>query len=290
MILQPLVSIIIPCYNHSKYVVDTLNSVIEDTYENKEICIIDDGSKDDSVVIIEQWIAKNNHLLSIHFRHRENKGLCSTLNELIDMAQGKYLLPCASDDLLYGNTIAERVKILENNPIKKVLISDAFVIDGDNNIIMSSSIEDYNFGCKSWFFTEKKMIRGTILKPCISGATLFVNKDVYHILGKYPENLKAEDWWFYQRVAALRLMLFADIKVSCYRVHNTNTSGSNFLHSIDLFRSIINTYKYNFKYFELPEKMLVVKQMMRFYGLILRIKITQSKVVKSIKHILKQQQ
>lgn len=286
MTFQPLVSVIIPCYNHSKYVVDTLDSAIKDTYENKEICIIDDGSKDDSVVIIEQWIAKNHHLVNINFKYRENKGLCATLNELIDMAQGKYIIPCASDDMLYGNTIAERVKVLEDNPTKKVLVSDAWVIDGNNNVIMSSSMEDYNSGCKSWYSTEKGIIRGTILKPCISGATLFVNKDVYRSIGKYPENLKAEDWWFYQRTAALGLILFLNIKVSYYRVHDTNTSGNNFLCSVDLFGAIIKTYKYNFKYFAFSEKMLIIRQVIKFYYLMLRVKLAKSKIGKLIKNRL----
>lgn len=270
---QPLVSIIIPCYNHSKYVVDTLNSVIKDTYENKEICIIDDGSKDDSAKCIQKWIDLHQYEIKIKFKTWSNHGVCVTLNELIRMAEGKYLLPCASDDMLYGNTIAERVKILEDNPTKKVLVSDAWVIDENNNVIMSSSMEDYNSGCKSWYSTEKGIIRGTILKPCISGTTLFVNRDVYRSIGKYPENLKAEDWWFYQRTAALRLILFLDIKVSYYRVHDANTSGDNFFHSVDLFKSIMETYRCNFKYFEFSEKMLVVRQVIKFYYLMLRVRM-----------------
>ena len=152
---QPLVSIIVPSYNHEKYVIQTLESILEDTYPNKEILIIDDGSSDNSIEIIKKWIEKNKNKINIFFRHRNNKGICATFNELIDLANGKYILPLPSDDLLFNNTIGERVEILEQNPSKLVLISDAHVIDSQRKIIFESMMSDFHKADKNKYPTSK---------------------------------------------------------------------------------------------------------------------------------------
>ena len=78
----PLVSIIIPCYNHEQYVNYALSSIIEDTYPNIEIVIINDGSTDNSDGIINEWISQHQAKISIKYKNRGNRGLCKTLNEL----------------------------------------------------------------------------------------------------------------------------------------------------------------------------------------------------------------
>jgi glycosyltransferase involved in cell wall biosynthesis len=269
---DPLVSILIPCYNHAKYIEDTLNSIIKDSYQNKEICIIDDGSSDDSVRVISHWIRNNNNLINVNFRTRENKGVCATLNELIGLAQGDYILLCASDDILYGDTIKTRIEILLNNPDKKVVVSDAYVIDENNNIIMPSSMEDYNKGNKNLFKTDEGIIYSVLMSPCISGATSIIKKNIFDIIGLYPENLKAEDWWFFQRAASENYIYFYDIKVACYRIHSSNISGQNSVYRVDLINTIIKTYILNIKYFRLKYKAIIVMQIFRYIRLGIKIK------------------
>ena len=90
---QPvLVSVIIPCYNHEKFIERTLNSVVADTYLNKEIMIINDGSKDNSDSVIRQWISIHEKTVAVFYINRSNKGICATINELVDKAKGKYIL------------------------------------------------------------------------------------------------------------------------------------------------------------------------------------------------------
>ena len=93
-----LVSVIIPCYNHEKFIQATLDSIARDTYPYKEIILINDGSSDHSDQKITEWISSNNNEIKITYVNRKNKGICSTLNELIGIAKGKYILPLASDD------------------------------------------------------------------------------------------------------------------------------------------------------------------------------------------------
>ncbi|WP_094570075.1 glycosyltransferase family 2 protein [Mucilaginibacter xinganensis] len=224
----PLVSIIIPAYNHEKFIAYTLDSITEDSYPNKEIVIINDGSKDDTDGVIINWVKLNQNKISVIYVKRENRGICATLNELIRLSNGKYLLVIASDDALYGNTIAERVDLLEETEKngKLVLVSDAQVIDENNNFISASSME-MNKGDKNKFKTEEGILEELISKPSTVGAIALINKSIYSRIGFYPEDTFIEDWFFYQRAASIRAILFWDKVVSQYRVHSSNMSGSN---------------------------------------------------------------
>lgn len=272
-----VVSIIIPCYNHEKFVAKTLNSVIADAYPNKEIIIINDGSKDNSDIQIREWLAVNDSKISITYINRQNKGICFTLNEMINLAKGKYILPLASDDCLYGNTIAQRVKILEDRPDKFVLLNDAFVIDGDDNIIMQSSSVDYWKADKAMYQTDADILKECIKGIKIGGPVILYRKDIFEKIGKYPENLPIEDWYFYQRAACLNLILFVDIKVALYRLHGNNFSGVNTKHALQLASHILKVYRLNFNFYPgIKYKLLAVKGYIRVLAWYLKLKFKKS--------------
>ena len=77
---EQLVSFLIPYYNHKQYVGQTLDSILNDTYPNKEVIIINDGSTDSDIGVINDWIERNSKTLPIKFISRENKGITKTFN------------------------------------------------------------------------------------------------------------------------------------------------------------------------------------------------------------------
>lgn len=274
----PLVSIIIPSYNHEQYVVGALDSVLADTYPNKEIVIINDGSKDNSDYIINAWIAANNTKITVQYLNRENRGVTATLNQLVELSSGKYVVLLASDDALFGDTIAERVEILENNEPsgKLVLVSDALVIDTYDKVILQSSMTEHNRGNKLKYADDIGIMKETLLNPSISGATVMINKKIYDLVGKYPEDLLAEDWFFFQRAAALKAILFWDKPVSLYRVHINNTSGlaAPINRQIALNRSIVKTYRRNFNRFPLAKfKMIALMQLLKYMRIAAKLRV-----------------
>lgn len=100
--MNPLVTIVIPSYNHSKYVINSIQSIIDQDYDNIELLVIDDGSTDNSVEVISNFIECNkisDRFYRFKFIHRENKGLCATLNEGLKWSNGLYFSPFASDDI-----------------------------------------------------------------------------------------------------------------------------------------------------------------------------------------------
>lgn len=246
----PLVSVIIPYYNHNHYIKQTLDSVIEDTYPNKEIIIINDGSSDPDDSNIVTWINAHDEI-TVTYIKRENKGLTKTLNELIDLAKGKYICVCASDDYLINNTLAKRVQILEQNPKKMVLISDNIVVDDSNNLLYGSNLFEMRRGEKKNYKSDAGLKYELIRRWGLAGACFIANKDVYRQIGKYDEKLIVEDWDFFLRAVAKNLIAFYDEKVSAYRLHSSNTISNNTKNE-KMLLDRANSAKNNIKNFKSP--------------------------------------
>jgi glycosyltransferase involved in cell wall biosynthesis len=107
----PLVSIIIPLYNSEKYIADTINSAIQQTWPNKEIIIIDDGSTDNSLATIRQF---ESDYIKIHTQ--KNQGASAARNRGLQLAKGKYIQFLDADDLLSANKIEAQIELLADYP------------------------------------------------------------------------------------------------------------------------------------------------------------------------------
>jgi glycosyltransferase involved in cell wall biosynthesis len=110
MSTNPLVSIIIPCYNAENWLAEALDSCIQQTYRPLEMIIINDGSTDSSLQIIQQYAAQYPEL--IQYETQNNSGGSVARNRGFVLAQGQYILFFDADDLIEPETIAEQIKIL----------------------------------------------------------------------------------------------------------------------------------------------------------------------------------
>lgn len=219
------VSILVASYNHAQFIEQCLDSIKEDVYENKQLIIIDDGSKDNSVEVIKKWIETNQQYFKhpILFKHRPNKGLTKTLNEMLELATGEYILPIASDDYLINNSILKRVEFFKNNPNKLAIFSDCIVVDRLNNKIYDSGIEDFHKGNKGEYKNKKTLNISLILNWCVPGPVIMLKNEVFDIIGKYNENTIVEDRDLYLRLLSKRMLYFYDEIVSAYRIHDKNS-------------------------------------------------------------------
>lgn len=135
---QPLVSIIIPVYNAEKNLAETINSALNQSWANKEIIIVDDGSTDRSVEI-----AKGSGDAQIKVFQQVNKGSGATRNKGLSEAKGEYIQFLDADDLLSTDKIANQVKLLLDNPGKVAVCSTIhFSNDNDPYKGSPSSYED----------------------------------------------------------------------------------------------------------------------------------------------------
>ena len=262
---QPLVSIIIPSYNHQDYIEKTLDSILEESYPNKEIVIIDDQSPDESDKVITDWIKLHNKKIDINYERRENRGLNTTLNNLITKAKGKYIVMLASDDYLLLDGIEKRVRFLENNSQYLAVFGDCIIVDNTNKTSHDSALFEYR-NYKKDSFKNSQIIKKTFInKFMLPGPILMVKKELYETIGKYDKNLVIEDLDFYLKVASLEKIAFLNEKVSAYRIHNLNLSleGSS-IGYLNLLKDSRKIYIKQFFNFSFKYKLLIIWQIIKF--------------------------
>lgn len=220
----PLVSIVAVCYNHERFVQETLDSISNQTYKNTELIIIDDCSEDNSVDVIRSWIEKNN-MDCIFIPHKQNRGLSWTLNEALGTCAGYFFKPIACDDLIDKNFIEVLVKELlrsENNV--SAIMTDCRVISEDGTIINESYLQSYNIpevdneNQFRWYLNFYYPAIGALFK------TNWVRK-----VGGYDENILTEDVDLCLRLLRESKIIFKKQILSSYRkvqIDSTSLSHS----------------------------------------------------------------
>ena len=127
--MSDLISIIVPVYNAEKYLKKCIESILEQTYTNLEIILINDGSKDTSKIICDEFAKKDDRIVVIH---KENEGVGRARNDGLDRATGKYIAFVDSDDYIEKNAI----EILYNTLIEKKVDC----VKGNYDIITSTGV------------------------------------------------------------------------------------------------------------------------------------------------------
>lgn len=219
----PLVSILAANYNNAPYVIESLESIKQQTYPNIELIIIDDASVDNSPELIREWL-KTADIPHKYIVHEKNKGLCSTCNELLRNANGKYISFIATDDKFLPEKISKQVKVLENCSDKVALVySDTYLMDSDSKLRFGSFMATL---CKYDFEYPPS---GNVLSHLENSHFLhwlsaLVKKDVYNTVGYYDESLPFEDYDMSLRVAKKFEIQFMHEIQTVYRVHSKSMS------------------------------------------------------------------
>lgn len=237
---QPLVSVVIPCYNHEKFVQDAIQSVIDQTYNNIELIIIDDGSKDSSVVKIEEMIELcERRFTRFEFRSRANIGLSATLNEALEWCQGKYYSVIASDDQMLIDKTSLQVTFLEKNHKYYAVFGGVTLIDENNK-----KIKNDIGGGKQYSFKEIILHQYNLPAP-----TQMIRLNVVKELGGYNPDIFIEDWYMWLKISKFG-GIYALSEILClYRKH-THNSSSNFSKMHEGRIAILEDFKDSYYYAE----------------------------------------
>lgn len=129
------VTIAIPVYNGESYLRDAIQSVVNQTFQDWELYLVNDGSTDGSLAIMQEYALRDIRIKVID--DGQNKGLVTRLNQSIEIAVGKYYARMDADDIMYITRIEEQVKFLESHPDVDVLGTSIMIIDNNNNIMGS---------------------------------------------------------------------------------------------------------------------------------------------------------
>lgn len=214
---MPLVTMVIPSYNHSLYVKETILSVVNQTYQNIELIIIDDGSNDDSSEIIQTLhslcLAR---FVRFEFLRQQNRGLASVINQAIQWGRGKYFATLASDDMILPEKTEKTVSLLENMEDVIVACGAATVIDEEGEVIGGIKTEQRSYDWKDAILHEYVLCAPTQL----------IRFDALRSIGGIPGHIKIEDWYLWIKLTEDGKKIFTTNEIlALYRRHRENYSS-----------------------------------------------------------------
>jgi alpha-1,3-rhamnosyltransferase len=189
---EPLVSFIIPCYNHEHYVQACIESVIGLAYANVELLVIDDGSRDGSrEKVLEMWKACELRFARFEFMaHEENRGLSATLNEGLAWCRGKYYAVIASDDAVLPHQLTTLLPLLEEDGRLAAAFGGLEYVD--------------EVGMRLGWSERREMMHSfdelllQIRQPPAPGALL--RREAVLQVGGYDAEISFEDWYMWLRL------------------------------------------------------------------------------------------
>lgn len=225
--VMPLISVIVPVYNHSSYVEECLDSLLNADYEPLEVLVLDDGSRDSSYEVIKAWRARHPEAF-FHFElmRQRNQGAARTCNTLLGLAQGSYIAPLASDDCLLPGGLTARLRYLEQNPQILAVMGDCTIISDSSDTICESALFDYRKSDRRAFTRPEFLADELVLRWTVPGPVLLLRREAFCAstgVGLFAEDGGVEDRDFYLRLLQRNALAFVPEKVAAYRVHIDNS-------------------------------------------------------------------
>lgn len=230
--IQPLVSIIIPAFNHKHFVQDTLKSLLAQTYAELELIILDDHSSDGTVRRIRELEAacRNRFRRVVIEEQAVNLGVARTLNRALDMAQGPLIYHLASDDIALPSAVATLVELMGDDPTVGMACGDASFIDNMGHPTTApgsdgsvSFVESFTAHRRDFDVTQEFGSYASLLGGNYIPIGLLVRKASYDVVGRYRPELRMEDWDFWLRLSKRYSMRFLPEPLALYRVHASNS-------------------------------------------------------------------
>ncbi len=209
----PTVSVVVPSYNHAPFVEACLRSIFHQTHAPRQLVVIDDGSTDNSVSIIERTLRDCPFLCELIAR--ENRGLCRTLNEALARTASDYFAYLGSDDLWFADFLAQRIRALEARPRAVLAYGNAYHIDAADRIIdCTTEWAAYVDG------DARRMLLATLapLSP-----TVVYRRAALERYG-WNEGARLEDYELYLRLSLDGEFAFDSHIRAAWRQHTYNTS------------------------------------------------------------------
>lgn len=216
-----LISIIIPSYNYEKYIAQSIESVINQTYSDWELIIVDDGSTDNSIEIINSFCQNDDRIKLFTHENCENKGLVQTLKLGISKAKGDWVAILESDDIWTSDCLEHRVNAILQNKNAKLFFNTVSLIGEENRIKNMQKVVDktqkylnkysYPMNMYSDFCFDNQIL--TFSSVIIARAILLETEMNCPIDRLF-------DWWTYVHIGFENKFFYIAKPLTIWRVHH----------------------------------------------------------------------
>lgn len=207
------ISIIIPCYNCQSTIAQTLESVFAQSFQSFTVYCINDGSTDNTGIILDQWSLRHKNL---HVIHQKNQGQTKAKNKGIKISKGKYIAFLDSDDLWEPDKLLFQYALMEKKPDVGLCYTNGLYINSQNEpqgeIGISTALQG-------------KCLSTLLLGNAIVASSVMIRSTLLETTGLFDETLTAcENWELWTRFASVSNLAVIDKPLTLYRRHANNMS------------------------------------------------------------------
>jgi glycosyltransferase involved in cell wall biosynthesis len=208
-----------PCYNHARFVDETMRSILKQTLDDLELIVIDDASKDDSLKIL-QGIARNEARIKI-IAQPQNRGPSRARNVGLSAAVGEFVAFCDADDLWNPDKLERQIRLLEQQPDRDITYCNSKIIDETGRLTGELFTDEFPHPP-----TESgQLFEALCLTNFINTQTVLARRLALRDRLMFDESLRyAEDWWLWIRLARHHLFIYDPTPLAFYRVHSQSTA------------------------------------------------------------------
>lgn len=247
------ISVIIPSYNHEKYIKQAINSVLNQTYQNFEIIILDDCSKDKTKKILKNY--KDERIKILY--NQTNIGAVNTLNNLIDLANGEYIALLNSDDYWEKTKLEKQIDLMEKNKEIAACFTWADFVDNHNKLIVENKkniFQKENRKQEEWlrFFFD--------YGNCLCHPSVMIRKKVYDEIGKYNKIYRQlPDYEFWIRLIKKYNIHIIEENLTHFRIIENNEKNTSYLSDENKNLIVYENYAIKIIFFNNLDKKLFYK-------------------------------
>ena len=228
---HPLVSIVIPVYNGENYMREAIDSALAQTYDNIEVIVVDDGSKDNTEEIAKSYGNK------IRYFKKENGGVSTALNYGIDKMKGEYFSWLSHDDLYKPDKVQVQIDILNKLDNKNVVIFHDYELINQDNEYLYKVVMDHDKLSKHKY--------KAVLEGCLNGITMLIPKEAFKVCGGFnPKFRCTQDYDMWNRLVYKYDFVHSTKIITQTRLHegqDSNTSPSAMLEGNNLWYNLATT-------------------------------------------------
>lgn len=211
--MNELISVVLPIYNGEKYMRESIDSIIAQTYENWELIIIDDCSTDATASIAAEYVERDSRIR--YYKNEQNLRLPRSLNRGFSLTKGAYLTWTSDDNLFEPEAFSKLLNSLKENKADFIFTSYD-VIDENGKYISTVEIQ--------------KDYKDLIIGFNVVGACFLYTRNVYNTVGDYQHGkILVEDFDYWQRIFAKFNVIALDEVLYKYRTHSSSLTGTNSL-------------------------------------------------------------
>lgn len=191
----PLVSVVVPAYDATAYLEETLESILAQDHDPLEVVVVDDGSNDGTAALAEAVAARDPRVRLV--RHGANRGVAAAVNTGIAQARGELVAPCGADDLMMPGNLATKAAVFERHPSVGFVFGNAEAIDDTGK-----PLRVLDPAGSSRLMPAAELFRSLLYRNPIVASSVVIRSECLRVVGAYDESLRhAEDWDMWLRIA-----------------------------------------------------------------------------------------